>query len=557
LVGLGDNISPGVFSAQARQQYGAVAAMRWQMLRHSLRTRRGNFELGARIFSTVFFGLIGLAAGVGLGFGAFAMATEGGLSYLPLLFWPVFFLWQFTPLIAASFQDHVDMSSFLRFPLSFGAYVSMSLVFGLFDIAMLIGSICLYGIWTGLVIARPRAVLGITFTLLLFAAFNILLTRMIFAWIDRWLAQRRTREILGVAFLFLMLSLQLINPIMQHFQGGRSAINPKTVLIADQIQSYLPPGMAAMSVRQAMTGNAAGSIAPLGGLILYGAGAGLLLSLRLRAEYRGESLGEGASRQGPGHRVKRRTAANAGGFPGIAGPVGAVIEKELRYLSRSGVMMYSLVAPLIMLILFGGQHAGGGISITGRFALPIGAAYTFLGLTRLIYNSLGGDGAGVQFYFTSPTPFRTIMLAKNLVQAGLFCAELALVCVIVHFRFGMPGRALVAATFGWLLFALPLQLAAGNVLSIRMAYRMTLTRMSREEGASGNALSSLGIQLVIVGVGAAIFLPLSHYGYSGVSVMVFLGLAVVSAWVWFRIFLKIDTTAAARREALIQALARA
>ena len=37
--------------------------------------------------------------------------------------------------------------------------------------------------------------------LIAFAAFNILLVRAIFAWIDRWLAQRRTREILGAVFM--------------------------------------------------------------------------------------------------------------------------------------------------------------------------------------------------------------------------------------------------------------------------------------------------------------------------------------------------------------------
>ena len=35
-----------------------------------------------------------------------------------------------------------------------------------------------------------------------FAVFNILLVRAVFAWIDRWLAQRRTREILTRFFWY-------------------------------------------------------------------------------------------------------------------------------------------------------------------------------------------------------------------------------------------------------------------------------------------------------------------------------------------------------------------
>ena len=545
----------GAFSAQARQQYGAVAAMRWQMLRHSLRTKRGNFELGARIFATSFFALIALAVGIGLGFGAYAIASGSSLHLLAVLFWPVFFLWQFFPLMVASFQEHVDMSAFLRFPMGFGSYMLMTLVFGLFDIASVMGAICLYGIWTGLVVAQPHAVIGITVALLLFAAFNLLLTRMIFAWIDRWLAQRRTREVMGAAFLFALLAFQLINPVMQHYRGHLPLIDRKTLRTADRMQSYLPPGLTATAVRFSLRGDVAESLAPLGGLALYGVGAGVLFGLRLRAEYRGESLGE-AVPQAAKPRGATKTAGH-GGLPGISGPVGAVIEKELRYLSRSGIMLYSLAAPPVMLIIFaGGSHRGSNFSFMGQFALPVGIAYSFLGLTRLIYNSLGGEGAGIQLYFTSPTPVRTVMLSKNLVQLGLFCLELVLVCLIVRFRFGMPDVEMMVVTFSWLLFALPLQLAAGNILSLTMAYRMTLTRMSREEGAVGNGLISLAIQLVIVVVGAAIFLPLSGHAHGRLAAAVFLVLAMGSVGFWLRIYSKLDRMAAGRREELIQTLAR-
>jgi ABC-2 type transport system permease protein len=547
------------FSREARRQYAAVAAMRGQMLRHSLRTKRGNFELASRIAVTSFFALIGLAIGVGLGFGAYGIASGHSLRLLVVLFWPVFFLWQFFPLMVASFQEHVDMSAFLRFPMSFGSYMLMTLVFGLFDIPCVIGGICLYGIWTGLVVAQPHAVLGITLALLLFAAFNLLLTRMIFAWIDRWLAQRRTREIMGAAFLFLLLSFQLINPVIRHYKG-HLPVNRNTLRVADRVQSFLPPGLTASAIRFSLTGNQAQSLPPMGGLALYGAAAALLLGFRLHAEFRGESLGEGAP-QPARSRAAAKTAARET-FPGISGPVGAVIEKELRYLSRSGIMLYSLAAPLIMLLIFGsggGSGAGrhGGFSLIGRYALPVGVAYSFLGLTRMIYNSLGTEGAGIQLYFTSPTPFRTIMLSKNLIQLGLFCFELVLVCLIVRFRYGMPDITMIVVTFCWLLFALPLQLAAGNILSLTMAYRMTLTRMSREEGAAGNGFTSLAIQVVIVGIGAAVFIPLSTHGHAAIAAVVFLLLAVVSVGFWLRIFSNLDRMAAARREDLIATLARA
>jgi ABC-2 type transport system permease protein len=575
-----------MFSPEARGQYAALAEMRLRMLVNSLRTSRGGFELGARIVRIGFFLLVGAGAGTGLGFAAFGMASDNGIGgLLPLLFWPVLLLWQLVPVMMASFQEPVDLSLLLRFPVSFGSYVLEYLVFGLFDASSILGGFCLAGIWTGLVCARPGLIGWITLAAILFAAFNVLLTRMVFAWLDRWLAQRRTREILGMVFLFLLLGAQLLNPAIYGHNGGHSgghngensrghsgensggnggsrpdhhsgppsreniAKMRQAAKTANHVQSVLPPGLAAGAIRAAERGRGIEAAASLGGLTLYTLAAGSLLALRLRAGYRGENLGEAPKRVAKSDEAGTRRST----FD-LAGPIGAVVEKELRYLARSGIMLYSLVAPLVILFVMG--H-GSGAAFASRYALPLGAAYGFLGLTRLVYNSLGGEGAGIQLYFMSPTPFRTVMLAKNLVQLSLFLVELAVVGTIVFFRFGLPGGEMLAATVCWLLFALPVQLAAGNVLSITMAYRMTLTRVSREQGSAGNGLLSLGIQLLLFGVGAAVFLPLARFGHPRLAAPAFLALAACGVILWLRVLSNADRMAASRREALIGSLARA
>src|SRR6185312_16026003 len=88
---------PSPDGVSLRAQYAAVAQMRWRMLLHSLRTKRGSFEMGARILSQTFFGLIGLAIGVGLGFGAWQITSHTSLSALAALFWPVLIFWQIVP----------------------------------------------------------------------------------------------------------------------------------------------------------------------------------------------------------------------------------------------------------------------------------------------------------------------------------------------------------------------------------------------------------------------------------------------------------------------------
>ena len=44
---------------------------------------------------------------------------------------------------------------------------------------------------------------------------------MVFAWVERWLAQRRTREIMGVLFFLSIISLQLVGPLIA-FYGHKS-----------------------------------------------------------------------------------------------------------------------------------------------------------------------------------------------------------------------------------------------------------------------------------------------------------------------------------------------
>lgn len=542
----------GLFlSPLARTQYAALARMRLQLLGNSLRSKQGSFDLAARILRIGFFSLVGLMLAFALGFGAFSIVRDNELRLLPFLFWPVMMLWQMAPVVLASFQEPVDLSLLLRFPVSFGSYVLDYLVFGLFDASSILGGFCLAGIWTGAVWGRPGLAGWATFTAIVFAAFNVLLTRMIFAWLDRWLAQRRTREILGMVFLFLILGAQLLNPAFYEGSGHRPRMTRSARLhalnTADRVQHIFPPGLAAGVIQKAAGRHEIEAAASLGGVALYALAAGSLLCLRLRAQYRGEDLGEAP---------QRAAKVEAAGRPSFdfSGPIGAVVEKELRYLARSGVMLYSLVAPLIMLFVLG---RGSGARIAGNYGLPLGVAYGFLGLTRLVYNSLGGEGAGIQLYFLSPTRFRAVMLGKNLVHLALFAAELVVVCSIMVFRFGIPGAEILAATACWLMFALPVQLAAGNVLSITMAYRMTLTRMSREQGSAANGLLSLLMQLLVFGVGVAVYLPLALKGHARLAAPVFLVLAAGGVIAWVRVLSNADRMAARRKEALIQSLARA
>ena len=125
---------------------------------------------------------------------------------------------------------------------------STRFILGSFDPVCAIGSLGLLGVWLGVTVAQPLSFVWTAVVLAAFGIFNLLLMQMIFAWLERWLAQRRTREIMGVLFILLMLSFQLIGPAVQHMDGKPHPEFRRDFEIAAQIQTFLPPGLAADAI---------------------------------------------------------------------------------------------------------------------------------------------------------------------------------------------------------------------------------------------------------------------------------------------------------------------
>ncbi|HEX3661178.1 MAG TPA: hypothetical protein VHU89_07080 [Acidobacteriaceae bacterium] len=555
---------PGFLSRLARQQYAALAWVQMRISVNSLRTRRGAFELGAKIAAFVIFTVLALGPAAGLGFGAWSMTAEGHLRAVALLLWLLCLVWQvFSALAPAMAGQNPELSHLLRYPVTFGSWILLYLVYGLAAPSSLIGTLWAVAIGIGISVARPDLVLWTALTLAIFVLFNLLLSRMILAWIERWLAQRRTREIVTAALLFLALGAQALNPAFHPHHGGLPfGVRQETVeRIGDnawKIQRALPPGLASESIALAVERQGARQAEPLGWLVLYTLGAGALLTWRLRAESRGENLNE-APREAPRSvsAAKTRARARPGVLMDFSGPIAAVFEKDLRTLLRSGPMLYNLAAPLVMAVVFGGAMHGGQFSrFRAEYALPVGMVWAFLGLTRLVCNNLGGEGAGLQFYFLSPTPLRTVVLGKNLLHLTLFGLEATVITALIIFRFGPPSPSIVAATVAWILFAVPANFTAGNLLSIRMPYRMNLARIRREPGALGNGLLSVLVQFSLLAVGGLVVVPCQALGHPWLAPAILLVMAGGSTALYLRVLAGINDIRQTRIESLMFELVR-
>ena len=229
-------------SSQSRGQLAAIASVRWQIFLHSLRSKRGALELFSRIVIGAVITGGGLGGAILLGGLAWYFVSQGKPDGLALLLWPVFLFWQMFPLMATALSESIDSTNLLRFPLSYRTYVMVRLVYGALDPATVLGTFWLVGITLGIGWGRPGLMPWAFVVLLVFAAVNMMLTQMIFAWVERWLGQRRTREIFAVLFFLAMISLQLIGPMLSRYGDRSNAAFHWAGRFANPIQAVLPPG---------------------------------------------------------------------------------------------------------------------------------------------------------------------------------------------------------------------------------------------------------------------------------------------------------------------------
>ncbi len=552
------------FGRMARRQYAALVTMRWRMMANNVRSVQGAFEFGARSVALVIYSIMGLALAFGLGAGAYSTLSSGHVEFIPALFWAVFLVWQMLPIALASFQEQFDLAGLLRFPLNFSAFYVLNLVFGLVDVPTILGTICCVGILVGVTLAQPAFFGWTALALAVFALFNLLLARTVLAWVDRWLAKRRTREVLSAIFLLLMLSLQLLNPALRsgtHFQRPDNVAaknNQQRILkkfkfwakTAHALEEWLPPGLAAGIIVDSEESKPEQFPLSLGALGFYILATGALLGVRLHAEYRGEQLSDAPSAQ-------KKNANDMRWLIDGSGPIAAVLEKELRTIPRSMPLLFAIGAPLLTVLVistvFRNSELGGH---PFQLAFPLCVCYALLGFTQMIFNNLGAEGTGIQMLFLSPTPIHKVILAKNLFHGALFVMVAFLAGALATLRLGPPSWTLLAATAAWVLFALPTNLAAGNLLSLTMPYRVNLGRISRQKGSQASALVSMLIQAIVMGCGVAVLAICTFLDKRWLAAPCLLGMATISLLVWMRVLARADSIANRNRDNLIATLAK-
>jgi ABC-2 type transport system permease protein len=555
-------------SAQSRAQFAALAQLRWCLFRNGFRRKGGTGELAARILLIPFLGILAAGPVLGAGIAGYYIVSSAQFSKLPALTWSIFALWQLVSINISAPQLSFDIASILRFPISFPRYLTARLVFGLLSAANVIGTLALLSADVGIGIARPSLLSWATLLLALFAAANIFFTRMIFAWIDRWLSTRRARELLTAFILFASLGFEYLNvtfnPGMQSGRHHHASHLPALLKILHRIEpiaALLPPGLTASSILGFAQSRYLPAIASLCGLIAF---AALFLSIyawRMHREFSGENLGELITQPAastwsarPAARPDLQTYSPTSRTFGFSSVLAACLQKELLYLRRNTNQLFGFLAPVFMIFLFAGRISASGS--LGSLVFPASVAYSILGVAVLSYNSLGMDGPGVQLYFLAPTRLRDVFLAKNLLGFLLNLIELILIYAVICFTGRSPSLPITIATVCWLLFAAFTSAAIGNLRSLTAPRKIDFSKLSRKQTSQFSALIALAVVAACCCIGFGVVVLASHLNHPWLMVPILLGLAGIAFVSYLRTLNRLDTIALIHREAITEELCR-
>lgn len=554
-------------AAQTRAQFGAITRLRWQMYLNGFRRKGGKSDLAATL-SVAPFALM-IVGGLCFGAGATALwaAVSGHIDRVSWVLWGIFLLSQLANLNLGQPGTTFDPKQLIRFPLGVWSYSAVRLFFGILAPGNIIVTLMSLAAAVGVTIARP-ALAGWAFTAMaVFAVVNVLFTRMIFAWVDRWLSTRRAREAFtALIFLFSIAGQGLnfaYNPAYHNHRMNQRKIQAvqSTMTKVERYVSALPPELAGRSIAAAAQGSVTTFVLKNVASVAWGCVFLFVFSQRMRTEYRGENLSDPANVVRAAKVAKHEVthAAPVAAFVAAsarpADVTRVVAAKELLYLRRNTGLFYGLIMPLLMVLIFAGRWSTRW-SPHGSTVVLAALAYGLIGVFPMGFNSFGLDGAGAQTYFFAPVRLREVLMGKNVLCAGLAIAETLAILAVLSYSAKAPSPIIILDGVLWMVTTLLVELTVGNYMSIRSPKRIDPGRTAQKQARPASAFLSMGIVLASGLVGALVTFLAGMGNVDWIVPIVFACTAVAAAWIYLQNLNKLDAYGWLHRDDLFEELQR-
>ncbi|HEY1757340.1 MAG TPA: hypothetical protein VGG72_18345 [Bryobacteraceae bacterium] len=456
----------------------------------------------------------------------------------------VFLYWQVVPLLMAATGASLEMRKLKAYPIPVRQLFAIEVLLRITASIEMV--MVLLGVMAGIFFNPHLPALG-ALAVLPYMVFNLLLAVGIRDLVVRLLARKRIREF---AFLTLVMGAATLQ-----FLVARDALGGGLRVVAGGDVLKVWPWTAAANLAQGR--EVAISLAYLLAWCVIGSAFGLWQFSRTLSFDQDEA---GASRAPDRGRVPLIERFYR--IPSFLwrDPIGALVEKELRFLARSPrfrlvfLMGFTFGWVIWLPATFG--RTGSTHSFLGNNYLTVVSVYSLLLLSEVCFwNSFGFDRSAAQLYYLAPVPFSSVLIGKNL-SALMFIALEILAVTAVCAILGMPLNPLkLFEAFSVAGVVSIFLLGAGNLMSVRQA-RGVNPDSSFRSGAAGRVQAVLLVVYPIAFVPAGLAYLARYALASEVAFFVVLALDAIVGAIVYKIALESAVESAAHsKERLLAALA--
>lgn len=489
-------------------QLATLLWLKWKLFRNSMRSSKAVVNRVASVLGVILALILAMIVALGLGIGAYALtspevgfeafraanpdrATEIPSSEFILFstFALCYLFWAILPLSMGS-NRQFDPGHVLLYPISLRRLFAIDLISEVASLQSIfaIPGILAIGIGVGLGTGNPFGAMLVAIMAILF---GIALAKGISTSVGALLRKKRTRgetllALIGVAAGLGGALLGQIAPVVfRHFESLPAL-------------RFTPPGAIAYALTTGLgNGGTAGYVTTILALAAYSA---VLIVLTFWLARRAILGGGKSKRKREVVEKKVRVDTYTGWeIPLVSPALAAILEKELRYISRNAQVRMMAFMPLILIIVrlmnrrhFNSQSVSGGSSLASDFftyghglMVTSGVLYAFLVLSGLFCNQFAFEEAGMRSFVLSPMNRKTILIGKNLATAMVALILSAGLLIINHLVFrDVTPEALLFAGLSFLIFAAMLSVM-GNWFSIRFPKAMKFGKRSNVSGVVG------------------------------------------------------------------------
>jgi ABC-2 type transport system permease protein len=431
----------------------AIVWAQWRSLaNYHGRSRRTRFPITA-IFGLVWYGFwafIATAVAITVADPESIELLQRGLPGAMLM---IFIYWQIVPIIMVSTGVSLDLARLLVYPIPHVQLFTIEVILRVTTcIEMLLLSV---GLCAGIVLNPDLPVWGAA-GVVVFALFNLFISAGLKDLLGRLLMRKGFRE----AIVFLIVLLAALPQLFIATGGPAKSMGGMQNIVG----RGFPWGAAAR-----LSLGSADAIAAI--TLLAWTGAAWYFGRTQFERTLNFDAAEAKSRRTSTSRTRDlldlalRVSSRI--FPD---PLGALVEKEVRVLSRSARfrLLFLMGFSFGLLIWLPMAIRGDTESFFRTNYLTVVSAYSLMLLGDVCFwNSLGMDRSAAQAYFTMPVPIATVLRAKNITAIFFILLELALVSIFCALlRMPVTLSNLSEAFAVTMVFATFL-LSFGNMLSTR------------------------------------------------------------------------------------------